>query len=235
MNHEDSGLSRREVLFSAAALSGAAVLGGSIVTPRTAFAGDTKVELPTLPWEPASLAPNISVKTIEIHHGKHNKAYVDKVLELTKGKELEGKSLETIVKAAHEAKDTALFNNSAQAWNHAFYWSSIKPGAKAPEGKLKEMLDAAGGLDKVKGELLEAGKGQFGSGWAWLVEDGGKLAVIKTSNADLPLTQGKKALLTIDVWEHAYYLDYQNRRPDYVKAFIDNLLNWEFAAANLAS
>ena len=193
--------------------------------------------LPPLPYAEDALAPVISAQTLSIHHGKHQKAYVDKVNELVSGTELEGQSLERIILAASGRADRAeLFNNSAQAWNHAFYWRSLRPkgGGKPPTDLAKRIDTAFGSLDALKKRLAEAAVKQFGSGWAWLVGDGHGLKVIKTSNAELPLTQGQTPLLAIDVWEHAYYLDYQNRRPDYVQAVIEKLLNWEFAAENLA-
>ena len=177
-------------------------------------------ELPPLPYAIDALAPHISKETLEYHHGKHHKTYVDNLNKLIPGTEFENLSLEDIVR-----KSTGgVFNNAAQIWNHSFYWKSLAPNAKAPEGKLLERLKADfGGVDECKKALLDAAKGQFGSGWAWLVLDGEKLKVVKTGNADNPLLRGAKPLLVIDVWEHAYYLDYQNRRPDYVQAVMDKL------------
>jgi len=161
---------------------------------------------------------------------------VDNVNKLIAGTDLEGKSLEQIIIAA--AKDPAkagIFNNAAQVWNHSFYWKCLKPGGGGPpKGAIADKINAAfGGYDKFVEELKNAGVTQFGSGWAWLVLDGGALKITKTANADTPLVHGQKALLTLDVWEHAYYLDYQNRRPDYLAAVIQNLINWDFANANL--
>lgn len=193
--------------------------------------------LPPLPYPQDALAPVISASTLSFHHGKHHKAYVDKVNALVSGTEFEGQALERIILAtAGRADRSELFHNAAQAWNHAFYWRSLKPkGGGKPPAALSARIDAAfGSLAAFKMQFAEAAVKQFGSGWAWLISDGHSLKIAKTSNAELPLTRGQTALLTLDVWEHAYYLDYQNRRPDYAKAVIDKLLNWEFAAENLA-
>jgi Fe-Mn family superoxide dismutase len=197
----------------------------------------TPFPLPPLPYPEDALAPVISAKTLSFHHGKHHKAYVTKVNELVAGTEFEGQSLERIVLATSGRTDHAeLFHNAAQAWNHAFYWLSLKPkGGGKPPAALVAAIDAAfGGFDAFKKEFADAAVKQFGSGWAWLVSDGGTLKIVNTTNAEMPLTKGQTPLLTIDVWEHAYYLDYQNRRPEHVQAVIDKLLNWEFAAGNLA-
>jgi Fe-Mn family superoxide dismutase len=192
--------------------------------------------LPTLPYADNALEPVISAKTISFHYGKHHKAYVDNLNKLAEGTEFAGMPLEKIITAtAGKADKTAIFNNAAQAWNHAFYWQCLKPkGGGEPPSSLKKKIEASfGSLDACKKELATAATTQFGSGWAWLVLDGEKLKVVKTGNADLPLTKGMKPLLTIDVWEHAYYLDYQNKRADYVNAVLDKLINWDFAAENL--
>jgi len=192
--------------------------------------------LPQLPYAETALDPVITAHTLSFHYGKHHKTYVDNLNKLVAGTPLADESLEKIVTSTAGVADKAgIFNNAAQHWNHSFYWKSLRPnGGGEPPALLKQKIDAAfGGVDALKKELLAAATGQFGSGWAWLVEDGGKLAVSKTGNADLPLTKGQKPLLTIDVWEHAYYLDYQNRRPDYVTTFLTHLVNWDFANANL--
>ena len=192
--------------------------------------------LPPLPYADNALGPVISANTIGFHYGKHHKAYVDNLNKLVTGTEFAGMPLEKVIAgAAGKADKTAIFNNAAQAWNHAFYWLSLKPnGGGEPSAALKQKIEASfGSVDACKKEMAAAATSQFGSGWAWLVQDGGKLAVIKTGNADLPLTKGLKPLLTIDVWEHAYYLDYQNRRADYVNAVLDKLINWSFAAENM--
>ena len=190
-------------------------------------------ELPDLPYAKDALEPHISAETLDYHHGKHHAAYVTNLNNMVPGTEFEGKSLEEIVKSAPAG---GIFNNAAQVWNHTFYWHSMKPGGGgAPSGDLAAKIDAAfGSLDGFKDQFKTAAATQFGSGWAWLVAEGGALKITKTGNADTPLVHGQTPLLTCDVWEHAYYLDYQNRRPDYVQTFLDHLVNWDFAAANLA-
>ncbi|MGD8897208.1 MAG: superoxide dismutase, partial [Acidobacteriota bacterium] len=186
-----------------------------------------KIELPPLPYGDGDLAPHISANTISFHYGKHHKTYVDKATDMVKGTEFADASLEDIVKATFgKADKKGLFNNASQAWNHSFYWKSLTPKGGAPSGKLLDKIKTDfGELAKLKDELSKAAVTQFGSGWAWLVLDGGKLKVEQTANADSPLATGKTPLLTIDVWEHAYYLDHQNKRPAYVTAVIDNLIN----------
>ncbi len=193
--------------------------------------------LPNLPYADTALAPVISANTLGFHYGKHHKTYVDNLNNLVKGTDLEGQSLEAIVAAtAGKADKAGVFNNAAQVWNHTFYWNCLRQnGGGAPPAKLAQMIDAGfGSFENFKKEFAQACVTQFGSGWGWLVADGGALKVIKTANAEVPSTKGQKPLLTIDVWEHAYYLDYQNRRADYVNAVIDKLLNWHFAEENLA-
>ena len=190
--------------------------------------------LPELPYSKDALAPHISAETLEYHHGKHHKAYVDKLNELTAGKPEATKSLEEVIMSS----EGPVFNNAAQIWNHTFYWSSMKaPNAKGggePTGDLAAAITRDfGGFDKFKTEFTQAGITQFGSGWAWLVLEGGKLKVTKTPNADLPMKHGQKALLTMDVWEHAYYIDYRNARPKYIETFLTSLANWDFASENL--
>jgi superoxide dismutase, Fe-Mn family len=195
------------------------------------------IELPPLPWGESALAPHISQETISFHYGKHHKAYVDNANKMIEGTDLAKASLEEIVKAAAGKSDKkGLFNNAAQVWNHSFYWQSLHPkGGGQPSGKLLDQIKSAfGDFAAFKDALAKAAVTQFGSGWAWVVLEGGKLKVEQTPNAETPLTApGKKPLLTIDVWEHAYYVDYRNKRPDYVGVVIDKLLNWEFAAKNL--
>ena len=192
--------------------------------------------LPPLPYAESALAPTISAQTIGLHYGKHHKTYVDTLNELVAGTEFADQSLEDIIKAtAGNADKAQIFNNAGQVWNHNFYWHCLAPkGGGKPTGALEDKLSTNfGGFDKFKKEFAEAAVAQFGSGWAWLVSDNGTLKVVKTSNAESPLIKGQTPLLTIDVWEHAYYLDYQNKRPDYVKAVIEKLLNWNFVAENL--
>jgi Fe-Mn family superoxide dismutase len=193
--------------------------------------------LPPLPFAEGALAPVISANTLGFHYGKHHKAYVDNLNNLVKGGEFEGQPLEAIIKAtAGKADKAGVFNNAAQVWNHTFYWNCLKPnGGGKPSGRIAQMIDSdLGGYDKFKADFAQTCVTQFGSGWGWLVAEGGKLKLVKTPNAENPMVKGQTALLTIDVWEHAYYLDYQNRRPDHVNAVIDKLLNWDFAAQNLA-
>jgi Fe-Mn family superoxide dismutase len=194
--------------------------------------------LPALPFELDALEPHISRSTLEFHHGKHHAAYVNNLNNLVAGTDLEGKSLEdTILAVARDSSKAGVFNNAAQVWNHTFYWQGIKAGGGGlPTGALADKINADfGSFEAFVEQLKAAGATQFGSGWAWLVLENGTLKITKTANADLPLAHGQKALLTIDVWEHAYYLDYQNRRPDYITTFLEKLVNWDFVAANLAA
>ena len=193
-------------------------------------------ELPPLPYPKNALEPHMSAKTLEFHHGKHHKAYVETLNKLIEGTPLAGKSLEDIIRAtAKDESKAKIFNNAAQVWNHTFFWHSMKPqGGSKPTGELAQAIERSfGGFDKFHKEFATACADQFGSGWGWLIRDGDKLKVIKTPNAVNPLSQGQVALLTCDVWEHAYYLDYQNRRPDFVATFLDHLVNWEHVAAGL--
>lgn len=194
------------------------------------------ITLPDLPYPKDALEPFISARTLEFHHDKHHNAYVVNANKLLEGTELANENLETIIKkTAGDSSKVGIFNNSAQVWNHTFYWNCmVKNGGGKPEGELaKKIEEDFGSFEKMIDELKNAGATQFGSGWAWLVLDNDKLAVTKTPNADNPLTKNQKPLLTVDVWEHAYYLDYQNRRPDYLSTFMDKLINWEFISNNL--
>ena len=192
--------------------------------------------LPPLPYADNALEPVISANTISFHYGKHHKTYVDNLNNLVKGTEFESAALEKVIAdTAGKADRAALFNNAAQIWNHTFYWHSMRPGGGGkPTGKVGQMIEASfGGYDNFRKEMSATTVSQFGSGWGWLVVDGGALKVVKTGNAEVPFTRGQKPLLTIDVWEHAYYLDHQNKRAAYVEAVIDRLLNWDFANQNL--
>jgi Fe-Mn family superoxide dismutase len=225
--------SRREFLAAATTTAVAAAVTAQF--PSIAE-GASPLTLAPLPFADDALAPVISRNTLSFHYGKHHKAYVDKTNELIAGSPLADMKLEEIVKAAAgDPKKAALFNNAAQAWNHAFYWKSLSPkGGGKPAGKMAEKVDASfGSYEAFRKELVDACMGQFGSGWAWVVSDGGKLKVARTPNAETPLTTAATPILTIDVWEHAYYLDWQNKRKDYAEAVVDKLLNWEFAAQNL--
>lgn len=189
------------------------------------------IKLLELPYDKAALEPYISAKTLEFHYGKHHAGYVEKLNGLVKGTPLAEETLESIIKkTAKDASQSAIFNNAAQVWNHSFYWQCMKKGGGGiPSGAIADKIKAdLGGYDKFLEEFKKAGLGQFGSGWAWLVVKDGKLAIMKTANADTPIAHGIKPLLTIDVWEHAYYLDYQNKRADYLTVFVKNVLNWEF-------
>ncbi|MFO8111007.1 MAG: superoxide dismutase [Desulfosalsimonadaceae bacterium] len=233
-------LNRRDFIAQSVALGLACFL------PATANASSSKaakkpatrssLNLPSLPYDEDALAPVISARTIGYHYGKHHAGYVANLSKLVAGTTLANQSLEEIVLATAARSDKAdIFNNAAQVWNHTFYWKSLSPkGGGEPPAELKTKMEQSfGSVGACKDALADAATAQFGSGWAWLIEDKGRLRVMKTANADTPLTEGLNPLLTIDVWEHAYYLDYQNRRGDYVRAVLDRLVNWEFAAANL--
>ncbi|MFN7148423.1 MAG: superoxide dismutase [Microthrixaceae bacterium] len=189
-------------------------------------------ELPALPYAQDALAPHISAETLEYHYGKHHQTYVTNLNKLVEGTEFENASLTDVIMKS----DGGLFNNSAQVWNHTFYWNSMSPdGGGAPTGEVADAINSAfGSYDDFKSKFAEAATTQFGSGWAWLVDSGSGLEIMKTSNADLPMKHGSKALLTIDVWEHAYYIDFRNARPNYISTYLDSLLNWDFVAQNMA-
>jgi Fe-Mn family superoxide dismutase len=194
-------------------------------------------ELPPLPWKQDALAPHISADTIGFHYGRHHKGYVDRLNKQVQGKRYANMALEQVIAATmSEEAERPIYNNAAQAWNHTFFWKSLTPkgGGEAPARLMDRIKADFGDFDAFKKQLTDAALDQFGSGWAWVIEKDGKLRIVKSGNADSPMGRGTKLLLTIDVWEHAYYLDYQNRRNEYVKAVVENLLNWEFAMANLA-
>jgi Fe-Mn family superoxide dismutase len=227
------GINRRQFLMAGAAAAVAFACNKAYgVDPA---AGIPNL-MPPLPYPENALEPVISARTVGFHYGKHHRGYADNLTKLVSGTPLADGSLEKIIASvAGKPDQAALFNNAAQTLNHNFYWQSLKPaGGGIPPDSLRKKIEASfGSLDACKKQLFDAAVTQFASGWAWLVSDGGTLKVVKTGNADNPLTAGRVPLLTIDVWEHAYYLDYQNRRADYVTALIDKLLNWEFAAKNL--
>ena len=187
-------------------------------------------ELPPLPYAQDALAPYISAETLEYHYGKHHATYVTNLNKLTEGTDLADKSLEDVIKAA----DGGVFNNAAQVWNHSFYWNCMAPGGGGePTGEIADKINSAfGSYADFRTKFAEAATTQFGSGWAWLADDGSGLQIVKTANADTPVAHSLKAVLTIDVWEHAYYIDYRNARPKYIETFLDSLLNWDFVAAN---
>jgi len=190
------------------------------------------LELPPLPYDYAALEPYISRRTLEFHHDKHHRAYVDKTNELIAGTELAGQDLPAIIVAARERKDQTLLNQAGQAWNHDIFWQSMAPnGGGQPSSRLAQMIQRDfGGLDPLKAAFKKEGTSHFASGWVWLVLKGGTLAVTSFHDGDAPVGQeGVTPLLTCDLWEHAYYLDYQNKRPDFLGAFLDHLINWDFA------
>jgi len=195
----------------------------------------SSLTLPDLPYGKDALAPHMSAETLDFHHGKHHNAYVTKGNELLDEAGLSADNLEDLVKEAKK-KGGPLFNNVGQHYNHSFFWNCLSPnGGGAPTGAIASKIDEAfGSYDDFKKEFVAAGVGQFGSGWVWLAADGGTLKIVKTANADTPLTDGMTPLLVADVWEHAYYLDFQNRRPDFLGSYLDNLVNWDFANENLA-
>jgi Fe-Mn family superoxide dismutase len=247
-NNKKKSLTRRDLVTGAAALAAMSRVGSArspaqdaagAAAPAAARRDGGPIELMKLPYEDNALDPVISAKTVSFHYGKHHKGYVDKLNELlSKEPELAKKKLDEIVMAVAGKQDKrAIFNNAAQIWNHDFYWKSLKPkGGGKPSGEVAERIDKdCGGYDKLRQDLVDGAMTQFGSGWVWLVVLNGKLGILKTGNADVPMMVGGKPLLTIDVWEHAYYLDYQNLRKKYAEEVIDKLLNWEFAAQNLAA
>jgi Fe-Mn family superoxide dismutase len=186
-------------------------------------------ELPPLPYPYDALQPYMSKETLEFHHDKHHQAYVTTGNNLMKGTEYEGKSVEDVVKGSY-GKNQPLFNNAGQHYNHIHFWNWMKPdggGSKIPGALEKAIIDGVGSIDKFKEDFVQAGVSQFGSGWAWLAVKNGKVEIMKTPNGENPLVHGAKPILGVDVWEHSYYIDYRNRRPDYLKAFLDHLVNWE--------
>ena len=234
-SNSSPALGRRSFLLASVGTAAWLAMGGLSGTARAAAAA-SPIILPPLPYAVDALAPVITAQTIGFHYGKHHKAYVDNLNNVAMETEYANMSLEKIIKGtAGRAENAAIFNNAAHAWNHSFYWKSLNPkGGGEPPAALKERMEAAfGSVDDCRKELATAAVSQFGSGWAWLVLDGERLRVLKTANADTPLTTVMKPLLVIDVWEHAYYLDYQNRRADYVTAVLDKLIDWEFALQNL--
>jgi Fe-Mn family superoxide dismutase len=231
-----SGFTRRE--FMKASLAGCTLLALSpAVIPSEASAqARGPFELPPLPYAEDALAPVISARTVGFHYGKHHRGYLDNLNGLVKGTPYEKMSLEEVIRASASGPgQTAVFNNAAQVWNHTFYWNGMKPGGGGkPAGGIGKAIEKAfGSYENFRNEFIAAALGQFGSGWAWLVADGRALKVVKTPNAESPIMQGLRPLLTIDVWEHAYYLDYQNRRKDFVEASLDRLVNWAFVEGGL--
>lgn len=231
-NFSSTAFDRRTFLIASAGTVAYFAMGGLSGTLQAA----APHVLPPLPYAENALEPVITANTMSFHYGKHHKGYVDNLNKLTAGTEFADLPLTKIIAGtAGIADKTAIFNNAAQTWNHTFYWHSLKPqgGGEPPSALKRKIVASFGSVETCRKELSTAAMAQFGSGWVWLVQDGDKLKVVKTANADVPLTTGMKPLLTIDVWEHAYYLDYQNRRADYVNSVLDKLINWNFATANL--
>ena len=231
-------MDRRDFLKLSLSLSAMAFLDvpGYWSVSRAA-AADSPVSLASLPYAKDALEPYISARTLEFHYGKHHQAYIDNTRKLITGTEYAGLSLKEIIqKSSGKPDQTAIFNNAAQSFNHEFFWKSMKSGGGGePKGRIGQAIEKSfGSHAQFEKEFSEAALTQFGSGWAWLVQDGAVLKVVKTANADTPMTRGWVPLLTLDVWEHAYYLDYQNRRGDYIRAYLDHLINWSFAESNLA-
>lgn len=191
-------------------------------------------ELPALPYDKTALEPHMSAQTFDFHHGKHHNAYVVNLNNLLKDSPLADAALEDVILSSWKDKNAGVFNNAAQVWNHTFFWNCMKPnGGGAPTGAIADAINAAfGSYDAFKDAFKQAGATQFGSGWAWLVVENGDLKITKTPNAETPMVHGQTALLTCDVWEHAYYLDFQNRRPDFLATFLDHLVNWDFVNEN---
>lgn len=230
-------MSRRGFLQKGVA--GTALLAGVLTAPslvaRAWGTGPVRFEPPPLPFAEDALEPHISARTIRFHYGKHHQGYINKLNRIIKGTETAKNPLvDIVVMSAKDDKHQALFNNAAQAWNHDFYWKSLSPKAQVAPGREleKKIMEDFGSLGKCKQALIDMAAGQFGSGWGWLVLDGNTLKVMKTANADTPIAHGLTPLLTVDVWEHAYYLDYQNQRKQYLKTVVNKLLNWEFAEEN---
>jgi Fe-Mn family superoxide dismutase len=236
MMMSDANQARRDVLKAGVAVAAAASTGARAATLVAADIGTSGLTQPPLPWKDTALEPVISARTLEFHYGKHHAGYFKTLAGLVKDTPMAEQSLEQIIMAsAGDPAKKAVFNNAAQAWNHNFYWTSLTPDKTAPEGKLLDAINRDfGSVEALKAELAKVTTAQFGSGWGWLVSDGGVLKVMSTSNAGVPFTEGMKPLLTVDVWEHAYYLDWQNRRADHVKALVDDHLDWRFAARNFA-
>jgi len=229
--------SHARVVAYATVMASLAIAVASATAATPAPPATPAFTLPSLPWAKDALAPYITAKTMSFHYDKHHRAYVDKLNKLLEGKGSPAKrSLEKLIaESAGKADKTAIFNNAAQVWNHTFFWKSMKKGGGGlPKGALLDRIKKAfGNLDKFKAAFVAAAGSRFGSGWVWLIAEGKTLKIVTTANADTPIAHGQKPLLTCDVWEHAYYLDYQNRRKDFVQAFLEHLVDWDFAASQL--
>ncbi|WP_027368368.1 superoxide dismutase [Desulfocurvibacter africanus] len=238
MHTQSARLNRRRFLqttAAAAALVGAAMAGW---TPLVMAQGQQKKEafpMQPLPYPENALEPTISARTVSFHYGKHTKKYYDTTNEMVAGGKYAGMPLEEVFRAAHQEKNKKLFNNAAQAWNHTFYWNQFKPGGREFSGRAADAIKASfGGYEEFRDKFVKEAEGQFGSGYAWLVDNKGKLEIVTTPNAVNPLVKQQKPVLTVDVWEHAYYLDYQNKRGEHVKTVLDKLINWQVVAQNMA-
>jgi superoxide dismutase, Fe-Mn family len=233
-----SKMNRRTFVATAAA---AATIGRPLIAQAQAPAAAPAppagpFKQPPLPFHESQLAPTIGARTVTLHYSRHHASYYTNLNTITKDTKYATMTIpEIVVEANKETTDRRFFNNAGQAWNHELYWEMLKPGgAKAPAGKLAQLINESfGSLDEMKTKIIASAGTVFGSGWTWLVQDGGKLALINTSGGDGPLTSGKTALLGVDVWEHAYYLDYENRRADHVKALLDNIINWDVVGGRL--
>lgn len=229
-------MNRRDFLKWSVNIGALSILQAAGLSCSSKGSSSQSLVLSDLPYAPDALEPYISEQTVALHYGKHHQGYVNKANRLIAGTPYAKQSLEEIIIGSAEKEQTAIFNSVAQAFNHSFYWNSLDPNGGKPEGAIKEAIEKSfGSYDQFAEMFLKCATSQFGSGWTWLVVEGDKLTLMNTSNADTPIALGKKPLLTLDVWEHAYYLDYQNKRGDYVQAFLKHLVNWSFAEANLAS
>lgn len=225
----------RRIFLKTAAVGSILASGGIAGFPISTSGAASAHTLPPLPYPEDGLEPYISGRTLSFHYGKHHRAYVDKTNELVKNTDLAGLSLEELIETSAESQNRQLFNNAAQSWNHTFYWRGMKSkGGGSPSGDLaKAIIRSFGSVETFKESFSHAAENRFGSGYAWLVAQGDILKIMSTGDADTPVAHGVKPLLTIDLWEHAYYLDYQNRRKAYIKAFLDHLVNWDFVSENL--
>ena len=230
-----SEMNRRSFIVTAAAAAAIAKPALVLAQASAPAAPEGPFKQPPLPFQESQLAPVIGARTVTLHYGKHHAGYYTNLNTLTQNTPYASMSLEQIIVAAKNDSDRRIFNNAGQAWNHELYWTMLKPGgAKAPGGKLMEMINASfGSLDEMKKQMVTSSGTVFGSGWTWLVQDGNKLAILNTAGGDGPLTSGKTALLGMDVWEHAYYLDYENRRTEHVKAVLDGIINWDVVGSRL--
>jgi Fe-Mn family superoxide dismutase len=228
-------MNRRSFIVTAAAAAAFAKPALAQTAAPQAPAPQGPFKQPPLPFQETQLAPVIGARTVTLHYGKHHAGYYTNLNTLAKDTPYASMKLEEVIVAANKETDRRIFNNAGQAWNHELYWEMLKPGgAKEPSGKLAQMINASfGSLDEMKKKIVASSATLFGSGWTWLVQDGDKLAILNTAGGDGPLTSGKTALIGVDVWEHAYYLDYENRRTDHVKAVLDGIVNWDVVGSRV--